>query len=367
MYGQPHIAPLPVVGVTAGPGYATLIEAVVDELRTTLDAKVTPSSMDINTDLDFRSGGTSNGAINLGRVQLAPRAALVDPADETSVLQVDAAGELYYNDAAGNQVQLTGNGGVLGAAGNITGLGYGTGGVTLDWVAGSETYMFYSGPGAFADVAVDDVLMDGGSGNFLRMTAPALSAGYTVTWPVSAPAGTSGMMSMSTAGTIAVSNTVPNGNSLTVTSTGRFKHGQIQRVIPSCDFTIGPTSTDIITNVTFGHWKSAGTNTFMAPVGLDVGKRIVSLVFSYFSSATSGTRTFTLYHVNTATDAQTPVATISFPSAAAAVRTLTLTAALLDPGPAAGHVITNTGDYRLECTMVVNDFIKSVLMTYDHP
>lgn len=210
-YGSPHSSTLPTVSVTTGPTYATQINAAIQEIRDTVDAAVTPAGIDIDDDLSFLSGGTNYSAIDLKKVAFEDQGIALPAASNPNAVYV-RGGELYYNDDASQQVQIT-NGGALNisATGGITGTGYGSSGVEVNWNAGSTQYRFKSGSGNndYAHIVANDLLLNDGSDNFIRFASPALAADYTVTWPNAVPASTLPLL-MSNAGTLSASGTLAN-------------------------------------------------------------------------------------------------------------------------------------------------------------
>jgi hypothetical protein len=129
-----------------------MINAVLTEIRATLDAKVTPAGLDVNADLSLRSGGTRYGLTDAHRVSLFNQASALSAATYPSAVY-SLSGELYYNDASGNQIAITAGGAVnVSATGGITGAGYGTGGVEVNWDAGATSYHFYSAAATYAAV-----------------------------------------------------------------------------------------------------------------------------------------------------------------------------------------------------------------------
>lgn len=101
---------LPEVSITAGPQWATLLNAAF----TRIDAHdhspgngvlITPSGLNITADLSF----VNNNATNLRTVRLTPNNTFSPVAADRNCLYA-LGGELYYIDASGNNVQITLNG-----------------------------------------------------------------------------------------------------------------------------------------------------------------------------------------------------------------------------------------------------------------
>lgn len=112
---------LPDVSITAGPQWATLLNAayaLIDshDHSSGKGALVTPAGLNISSDLTF----AQNNATNLRTVRLFPNGSFSPVSTDKTCLYANG-GELYYIDAAGNNVQLTLNGSVD-VSGSITAL-----------------------------------------------------------------------------------------------------------------------------------------------------------------------------------------------------------------------------------------------------
>lgn len=124
--------------------------------------------------------------------------------------------EVYLRDGAGNLIQATSGGSMnTGVASNgITGSGYGSSGVAVDWSSADSNYRFFSAASTYCGIVASTVGMRSGSYE-ATLDAPTLAADVTFTLPAAAP-GTSGTILQSdTSGNWSLSNTV---NSLTTTN-----------------------------------------------------------------------------------------------------------------------------------------------------
>ena len=286
-YGQPHTALAPAVG-TAGPGYATSVNAAIAELQATLAAKVTPAGMNLNAALSFLSGGTYSPITDLERLNFQNKSAALSGATYPRAIYV-VNGDL-----------------VASLAGGITGSGYGASGVAVNWDAGSTSYQFKSGSGAdaYAAIACDDLMLRDGSGNYWRLSSPALAGNLDFQLPGAYPGSTS-LLQMSSAGVLTASNTVlaltatqgitcSVDQHVLVSGTGRFKHGNIERALPTIGFVHSGTAAFTAGVVNFG--TTANSSTVYIPVSFDVGQRVrsVSFVLDNIAAGTAGTLTYTL-------------------------------------------------------------------------
>lgn len=315
MYGQPHTATIPTVGVTAGPQYATDINAALAEIRATLNAKVTPAGMDLNAALSLLSGGVYSPITDIERAHFQNKSAAINATTYPRALYA-VNGELYFNDGAGNQVQVT-NAGVLNlaATGGITGAGYGSGGVTVAWDAGAGAYRFKTGSGAdqYAALIADDILLRDGSSHAWRISSPALAADLNLQLPAAYPGATS-LLQMSSAGVVSASNSVPALTALagitgsanqhfTVSGTGRFKHGDIAFVLgaPLVLATAGATPPTRSASNSPAPVFGSGCDGYASwTLQLPVGSRIRSVTFT-IDNTTVGTSGSIIYSLTRTT------------------------------------------------------------------
>jgi hypothetical protein len=203
------ISPIP--GVDPGPDYATnqaSTLSIIDGHTHTPGSGVliTPAAMNINSDLSMNGNNlnlvkTVNYKANSGSLAGSP--------PNLGCTYV-GGNELYYNDEAGNVVQITNNGSVNAGAGSITGLPSGT--ASASYNSGSETFVWQSATNTPAN-------MDGGSFIFrdisasskgVTVNAPSgLAADYSLNWPSSLPASTK-IVTIDTSGNIAAVYDVDN-------------------------------------------------------------------------------------------------------------------------------------------------------------
>ena len=178
--------PVPVVSQAPGPAWAT---AIVDSLGI-VDAhthslgrgvQITPDGLNLNSDVSF----ILNNAINLRSARFAPQlAVLTAPIDKGSVYVVGA--DLYFNDLAGNQIRMTNNGSVSGAAGTITGLPSGT--ASANYSAGVFTFQSaISTPAAMAVGPVSIGLNSANSKTVTLIPNAMQASNFTLTFPSALP------------------------------------------------------------------------------------------------------------------------------------------------------------------------------------
>src|ERR1700722_5805524 len=110
--------PIPVVGVDPGPDYANNL----DSCLTLIDGHnhspgygvlINPDGLDINTDLTMNQNNLTNVRSIRFFPQSAPLSLVTDITCLYSVTESGSNGDLWYNDASGNQIQITKTGAVL--------------------------------------------------------------------------------------------------------------------------------------------------------------------------------------------------------------------------------------------------------------
>lgn len=199
---------LPGVGITIGPTWASDLNASL----TILDGHnhspgsgvpVTPSGLDISTDLTMKN----NNLIGIKSLRLQIQTSPLASGSDLTCLYSSGV-DLYFNDANGNQIQITQGGGVAGSPGSIGSL---TSPASATYVSGSQTFVWQS-------AAATPANMDGASFIFRNLVASskgltlappnAMAADYSLVLP-SLPASTK-IMSLTSSGTMAAAYSVDN-------------------------------------------------------------------------------------------------------------------------------------------------------------
>ncbi|CAM6002766.1 unnamed protein product [Sphagnum balticum] len=112
---------LPTPGVDPGPDYANNQNTSLDLLDQHdhsfgKGVQITPNGLNINSDLTF----LSNNATALRSVRFTPQSmSLTAPADIGCLYESGSNGDLFYNDANGNIIQITESGGVRATSSGI--------------------------------------------------------------------------------------------------------------------------------------------------------------------------------------------------------------------------------------------------------
>ena len=181
--------PIPAVGVTKGPIYATDINnslLILDRHNHTpgYGVPITPAGLNITSDLTLQSNNLTNIRATRFTSQSSSFASTAPDIAELYVVN----GELYYNDSAGHIVPITSGGSVNAGAGSITGLPSGTAGVAYSVVG--KTYSFSSATSTAANIdAATYILRYPGSypaptGSYIAFQAPSTAiTSYALTFP----------------------------------------------------------------------------------------------------------------------------------------------------------------------------------------
>jgi hypothetical protein len=281
-YGVPLNLDLPAIGIDTFAAGAVDVNVALQALIDVVEQKVRPSDMDINADLSFKSGATSFAATELLKAAFAPGGNLAAGTHPASMFFKLIDGELYANDNNGNQVKITAAGSVAAPLGNITGAGYGIGGVEVNWDSGNGAYRMRlgAGPNDFADMVVKEIRMDEGSHEY-RLIAPSISADQGLTFPLR-PAVGEQLVVMSDLGVMTASDVMTPG-------TGTISiNGQLQTTgkIKATEYLYTQLDTLMISAVaghlrgsgtfsTTGHYSMNANDDLTFPIQLRAGERIV--------------------------------------------------------------------------------------------
>jgi hypothetical protein len=220
---------LPVPTVTIGPAYASMIvtafESIDEHDHTTgKGAQIPTAGLNINADLSF-AGFSASSLKSLRFSDLS--VALSDPSDLNCLYNVN--GNLYYNDGAGNQIQITAGGGLN--ASSVGGIGgdYATSSASLFYTDATKTFTFWQAANTPALIDCGDITIREtvASAEGITIKSPtSLAASYTLTLPGALPASTK-ILSVSAAGVISSVYDVDNSTIEVSSDTLRLKDSGI--------------------------------------------------------------------------------------------------------------------------------------------
>ena len=203
--------PNPTPGQDPGPDYANNLQTSLTVVGAHDHSPgkgvlITPNGLNINSDLSMASNNlTFVNTINY--IDLP--SSLPGSAPNLGCTYV-AGGELYYNDEAGNVVQMTDSGSVNAGAGSITGLPSGTAsasfsGGTFIWQSATSTAAGMDG----GPVTIREILS---GANGITIASPAsLGSNYTISLPTALPAGQR-FLTLDNSGNMAASWNVDNSS-----------------------------------------------------------------------------------------------------------------------------------------------------------
>lgn len=199
---------IPNVGTDPGPDYANNLNAsltIIDQHNHAAGSGVpiNPSGMNINSDLLFNI----NNATLLRSLRFQPQSSNISlPMDIGCLYESGSGGDLFYNDASGNQIQITKSGGI-----SATSSGISSGSASASFVAG--ILVVNAATLTPANIQGASLLLGNNvaSTNFLTLEPPsAMAASYTLTLPSLPPA--QQIMTLDASGNIAAPYTVDNSS-----------------------------------------------------------------------------------------------------------------------------------------------------------
>lgn len=173
-YGTPFTATLPVVSTTAGPAYATLINAWMTEAQAKLEAKVTQADMAIGGTLEMNFHTLSE----ISTLKFQEQVGLLVGVNTQNSLWC-YADELYFTDGAGNNIQVTASGGLnFVVAGGIGG-DYGSDPAAAVYTASASAFVLTQDPGVPSKLHTGDILLREtvAGANAITIKSPASIAG----------------------------------------------------------------------------------------------------------------------------------------------------------------------------------------------
>ena len=211
---------LPVVSVTEGPDWATLLNSAFQTLdihdhSSGLGVKITPAGINIATDLPFNS----RGATNLGYLGFA----LSSPPISDNVVFVDTNGSLKWKTANGEFTILDTNGSA--ASGGGFGGDYTSTDALATYSDVTKGYTFLQDTGitAFINSGAISLYENVASANPITIQPPnALASAYSLTLPTTQSPGDDRALVSSTAGVLSY-----NDQALTTTSSITFASGTL--------------------------------------------------------------------------------------------------------------------------------------------
>lgn len=273
---------LPTVSVTAGPTWAAMITAALEQIaehsHSTGDGvKVTPSGININSDLTVAGYNVTN----IRSARLSSQGAVINEGTDLGCV-VNVNGDLYWINNAGTPVQLTSGGAINIASVGTIGGDYGQPGVnaSVNYSDITKTFTFLqnSGEGAQVFTGTLNIANEASGALSVSLGASESTTSYSLTLPLSAPSDDT-FLSFDSAGQGTFRTMTGTTGEVTVTS-GSTTH---QVSLPSTitkSVTLSGNNTHSGTNTFSGTTSHSGNNTFSGSVsftGSTSGRGIIPL------------------------------------------------------------------------------------------
>jgi hypothetical protein len=307
--------------------------------------RITPAELSINADLTF----AGNAATNLKALAFTAQASYAT----SKALWVNSANDDLYYRRAGTDYRLTLNGALnVAIAGGIAG-DYAAAAASLYYDDAAEAYRFLEAapaPNDWSRVLCGDLdLYEHASGisNRVRLSSPAaLAASYALTFPAAVP-GAKSMVQVSSAGVLTFDNTgiaastfsglitasagvtAAANQHVTISGTGRFKHGDFVR-----------TKCPIAGFVTLGTWtytlgglqSSGGAAAIGVPFEFDEGEQVTSATFAIFGNGSADVTLSVIHHTAAGVNTVIGTTTVNNPAASWNDTTINITDTTLAAG-----------------------------------
>lgn len=276
--------------------WASLLDAMFDLIdqhdhSTGKGVKVSMANgVSVAADIPWNSGGTFYAITGLKAIDFQPQPQ-ASMSTFAGALFVDSANnELSYRTTGGSIIRFTN-----GATFNFSAIGaiggdYTSVGALVDFVDANDLYRFRQqlGGGVQQYARLDCGGVDlfefkanpavGVPANRVRMSSPAaLAASYELTWPGAVP-GAQVLAQVDATGQWFFSNSLAANQSVVVSGTGRFKHGDVIMHVSPIVGSGGGWAWD----ATNGYLLSSGAGTWSIGVPSLVGWRLKSLTFELF-------------------------------------------------------------------------------------
>lgn len=175
--------PIPGVSLTAGPEWASDLNASLTILdghnhSSGSGVQINPGGININSDLPFNI----NNATLLRSVRFSAQLSPLALAADLGCLY-ESGVDLWYNDANGNQIQITQGGGVAGSPGSIANL---TSPASASYVSADGVFVWQQAADTSADMDFGSAIMRNDTANSkgLTLSPPAaMGADYSLVLP----------------------------------------------------------------------------------------------------------------------------------------------------------------------------------------
>lgn len=257
---------LPIVNVTTGPAYATLVNEAFEDIdihdHTSGRGKRVPSAgINIDNTLEFNN----NFITEPKAVKFEDQTVALSTTDDRRGLY-SLNGELVYIDGSGNSVPITSAGSLnVSGTGNVTGLAGTTAAITYNNI--SKNFIFTQSPGVAAAIQADPLYLQDSGSNTVAITSPTtVTTNYVITLPAAAPASANSYLRFDASGNAAFGTFSTTGLSYFSLNqaTGVFTLGQ---VTPSTDIAQGGAVTGQPLSWSGSAWGASNPNSVSGSTG----------------------------------------------------------------------------------------------------
>ncbi len=284
---------LPDVSVTAGPLWATLLNNAFTSIdshdhSTGKGIKVTPSGLNINSDLSF----VQNNATNMRTARLFNNSTFTPGVNDLTALY-SLNDELYYRDGAGNTIQIT-LGGFLDVSGSISSLTIkDTSFFIENFSDNTKQFRFNVSAIPTGTTRILSVPDSGANDSFVTNNGTATLSNKTLTGNIAANLSSSaGSFVLNTSGTVTVPNAIDTlvGKATSDVLTNKTLSGNIATNLISGAATVTlPTTTGTL--ATLANAETFSNKSFTGPVTVlaDTTIRFNESTNNFYTSLQAGT------------------------------------------------------------------------------
>ena len=225
MPGVAITSPLPTVGVTTGPDWATQLKNWCDEVEADLEALIVPSEININAALDCNG----NKLTEVGGARFNSLSSASTGSSNSSMLEV-VSGDLYFIDGDGTSIRVT-SGGTLSftTTGGIGG-DYPTSAAEVTYSDSNTEYTFLdqnaTARAAGINCGIIRLREETATSNAISLKSPdSLASAYNFIFPAAVGSGTQVMLGTTSGSnlTLSMSSSLSLSGTITATSGMKFK------------------------------------------------------------------------------------------------------------------------------------------------
>lgn len=225
MPGVTITSPLPAVGSTAGPTWATQLIAWCNEIEADIEASVVPAEISVNANFEFNNYRVTELQGAQFQSKATPSTA---GGTDTNMLEV-VSGELFFIDGGGASIQMT-SGGALNSSttGGIVG-DYSDSLANVSYSVANTEYTFNDHNAATRPAGLNcgniALREKGASSNYVSLQSPgSLAASYVWVFPTALPGSGTEVVTINNSGIVDTTSAL-SVTTITTTGVGTFTAG----------------------------------------------------------------------------------------------------------------------------------------------